>query len=330
MKKIILVILIFIFSTQIYPQSKTHYKAPKMKVWVWGALQNDATENKVPATQFQMKVARLTFLGSFDCGIGYHVMADMYDKGNMRPTLMQAWFSYKINDYVQMKMGQFKYPFGTEAYGPLVKWKFVNPSFVTGKVVKSLGKEGSIFRDIGVQFSGMAKLNKDMALVYKAMVMNGNGANTFENNDTKDFVGFVGFKLPYNIMISGSFFSGKSDTTENAFAATAQINTKKYTAKIEYISATNSMLVGNDITKAGFFAHVTYKLTKHIEAGIRYDSFDPNTAINENSLNRTTLMAAYNFGGLNRIMLNYELRNKDVDKNNKWGNLLTVLFQAAL
>ena len=90
------------------------------------------------------------------------------------------------------------------------------------------------------------------------------------------------------------------------------------------------MLVGDDKTKAGFFAHVTYKITKNIEAGVRYDSFDPNTAVDNNSLNRTTIMAAYNFGGLNRIMLNYELRNKDVDKDNKWGNLLTVLFQAAL
>ncbi len=154
-----------------------------MKVWFWGTLQNDATEDLVPATQFQMKVARLTFFGNFDSGIGYHVMADMYDVSNLRPTLMHAWFSFQANKYLQMKMGQFKYPFGTEAYGALVKWKFVNPSFVTGKVVKSLGKEGSIFRDIGIQFSGIAKINKDFALVYKGMVMNGNGANTFENND---------------------------------------------------------------------------------------------------------------------------------------------------
>ncbi len=326
MKKSILLALILVFSTQLYSQNKI----PKVKIWVWGVLQNDATENIVPTTQFQMRAARIILLGNFNSGIGYHIMADMYDQGNNRPTLMQAWFSYKINHYLQMRMGQFKYPFGTEAYGPLVKWKFVNPSFVTGKVVKSLGKEGSIFRDIGVQFSGMAKMNKDFTFVYKAMVMNGNGANTFENNDAKDFVGFVGLKLPYNIMISGSFFSGKSDTTENAFATTVQIDTKKYTAKVEYISATNSMLVGDDKTKAGFFAHVTYKITKNIEAGVRYDSFDPNTAVDDNSLNRTTIMAAYNFGGLNRIMLNYELRNKDVDKDNKWGNLLTVLFQAAL
>lgn len=254
MKKFILLALILFLSTQIYSQSKTQYKSPKMKLWVWGSLQNDATENKIPATEFQMRAARIILLGKFNSGVGYHIMADMYDKGNMRPTLMQAWFSYDFNKYLQMRMGQFKYPFGTEAYGPLVKWKFINPSYVTGKVVKTLGNEGSIFRDIGLQLSGIAKINKNFAFVYKAMVMNGNGANTFENNDTKDIVGFAGIKLPYNAMISGSFFNGKSDTSESAIAVTAQIDAKKYTAKFEFISANYSKLVGNDISKTGFFA----------------------------------------------------------------------------
>jgi len=333
MKKFILLVLILVFTTQVYSQSKTPYKAPKMKVWVLGLFNSDQTENKVPSSEFKIFVARLTFSGSFNNGIGYHVMGDFYDRGNLRATLMQAWFSYKVTDYAQFRMGQFKYPFGTEAYGPLVKWKFINPSFATLKIVKTLGMEGQIFRDIGVQFSGKAKINKDFALIYKAMVMNGNGANVIENNDAKDIVGFVGFKLPFNTMVSGSFFKGKSglavNTTEideSAFAVTAQIDNKKYSAKVEYISATNKLV--KDVTKTGFFAYATYKITKHIEAGARYDSFDANTAVEEDLLNRTTIMAAYNFGGLNRIMLNYELRNNE--KNDKWGNLLTVLFQAAL
>ena len=341
MKKIVLFVLILVLSNQVFSQSKSTYKPPKIKVWVWGILQNDATENIVPATQFQMRAARVILLKNFNNGMGFHIMGDFFDKGNsvnkasLRPTLMQAWFSYKISDFVQLRMGQFKYPFGSEAYGPLVKWKFINPSFVTGKIVKKLGMEGSIFRDIGIQFSGTAKLNKDFAFVYKAMIMNGNGANTFENNNSKDFVIHAGIKVPFNVIVSGAFYNGTSGVTgettkeidENGITLTAQVNNKKYTAKFEYITLTKK-LPTKDLTSAGFFGYATYKVTPHIEVGARYDNFDANTDIEKDLLNRTTIMAAYNFGGLNRIMLNYELRNNE--KNDTWGNLLTLLFQAAL
>jgi hypothetical protein len=335
MKKFILLALILIFSTQIHSQNKAPYKAPKMKVWVLGLLNYDQTENKVPSSEFKIFVARLTFSGNFNNGIGYHVMGDFYDRGNLRATLMQAWFSYKITDYAQLRMGQFKYPFGSEAYGPLVKWKFINPSFVTLKIVKTLGMEGRIFRDIGIQLSGDTKINKSFAFVYKAMIMNGNGANVLENNNSKDIVLHAGIKVPYNVIISGAFYKGTSgiasETTnevdENGITLTAQVNNKKYSAKFEYISLTKK-LPTKDLTSAGYFAYATYKVTPHIEFGARYDNFDANTDVEEDLLNRTTIMAAYNFGGLNRIMLNYELRNNE--KNDKWGNLLTVLFQAAL
>ncbi|MEE9429446.1 MAG: porin [Melioribacteraceae bacterium] len=336
MKKFILLLLVLVFTTQIYSQGKTPYKAPTFKVWVMGDFHMDDTENLVPASGFQMRAARLIFSGKLDNGFGYHAMGDFFDQGNARPVLMQAWISYDASNYAQFRMGQFKYPFGTEAYGPLVKWKFINPSFVTGKLVKKLGMEGSIFRDIGIQAAGTAKFSKDFSLGYKAMIMNGNGANTIENNDAKDIVGQATFKLPYNISLLGSFFAGQTsligdasttDVDENAIALTGQIYTKKYSAKFEYITSTKK-LPTKDFVSAGFFGHATYMITKQIEAGVRYDNFDANTDVENDLLNRTTIMAAYYFNGINRISLNYELRNNE--KNDKWGNLLTVQFQAAL
>lgn len=141
------------------------------KVWVLGDYHYDDTENLVPVTAFQLRAARLIFSGKLANGFGYRAMGDFFDQGNVRPILMQAWVSYDVNEYAQFRMEQFNYPFGTEAYGPLVKWKFITPSYVTGKVVKTLGVDGSIFRDIGIQLSGMAKINMDFALLYKAMVM---------------------------------------------------------------------------------------------------------------------------------------------------------------
>lgn len=142
-------------------------------------------------------------------------------------------------------------------------------------------------------------------------------------------------KLPHNIVLSGSFFSGTSglvsdvttEVDESAIAVTGQVFNKIYSAKVEYISATKKF-PSTEVVSTGYFANATYMITKHIEVGVRCDNFDGNTEVEDDLLNRTTIMTGYNLNGINRIMLNYELRNKE--KVESLGNLLTVQFQAAL
>ncbi|MEN8194527.1 MAG: porin, partial [Bacteroidota bacterium] len=299
----------------------------------WGSYQWNDAEGKIPQTKFGVNVARLIVKGEFAENLSYHLMTDFWTHEGIRPILMQTWLQYNTGKYAQFRVGQFKYPFGIEAYPALIKWKFMNPSYVTGGIAKKLGKEGAFFRDIGAQVAGTAVISKDFALLYKAMIMNGNGSNVFENNNSKDLVGNVGLKLPYNIIVGGSYYTGISgdsvDVGENGFAVNVAVKNKKFTAQAEYMSASYELSATNTEKPAGFYVYGTYMILPKIEIGVRYDSFDRNTNSSSNvSMSRTTISTGYYFNSINRIMLNYEIRDdeKDIIK----GNLLSVLFQAAI
>ena len=332
MKKLLLVTATLLLFTHLsFAQEKGGLPMPEFGAWFWGSFQWDDTEGKVPQTKFGINWARLIIKGEFVKDVSYHVMTDFWTYEGIRPILMQAWVQYNTGNYAQIRVGQFKYPFGIEAYPALIKWKFMNPSYVTIGISKKLGKEGAFFRDIGAQVAGTAGISKDFSFFYKAMLMNGNGSNVFENNNSKDLVGNVGFKLPYNVVLGGSYFTGISgdsvDVNENGFAVNAAIKNKKFTAQAEYMSASYE-LATNTEKPAGYYVYGTYMIFPKIEIGARYDSYDRNSNSSNVSMNRTTISAGYYFNPINRIMLYYEIR-KD-DKNDNLGNLLSVLFQAAI
>lgn len=303
---------------------------PALAIWVVPNFTMDESDDIIPANEFNLRHARIIAKSKGIRNWGYHVMAEMFgSQGN--PVLMQAWVSFTVNKYLSLRFGQFKYPFGYEAYPALIFWKFVNPSYVTGGIVKNLGRSGNIFRDIGVQAAGVYPFSEKVTGLYKIMIMNGSGANADDNNDSKDIVGFFGVKLPMNLVIGGSYFKGTyteltDDYDESALGIQVHMHTKKYAVQSEYIMATYKTME-TDIEPSGFYTYGTYKITPAIEAGFRYDVFESNKNADNTGKSRLTLSVGYYFNKINRILLNYEIR--DDDSSDKIGNLLTIQAQAA-
>ncbi len=334
---IITVLLLFGLAANVCAQEKGDtIKIPKFNFWIINNFETDKTEGVT--SKFNLKCARLIVNGEGAKNWGYHGMIDMFDDGNARPVLMQVWIHYKHRKHLNFRFGQFKYPFGAEAYGPIPKWKFVNPSYVTSGIVKQLGIDGSIFRDIGLEAAVNYPLSDNISGIFKAMIMNGTGGNAKENNEPKDLVVYTGVKLPLNITLAGSFYLGKGtiqELDESAFGVQFMLKDKKYTAQAEYIAATYESSLGgvDDIQPNGFYAYGTYKVIPKVEFGLRYDSYERNknaenaegNAIS-NTKSRTTISAAYYLNNLNRIMLNYEIREDDLNEN--LDNLLTITAQA--
>ena len=332
MKKILFVVIALLLQFHSsFAQESSGLTMPKFGAWFIGSFKWDDTEGKVPQTNFAINAARLIVKGDFVKDVSYHVMTDFWTYEGFRPILMQAWVQYNTGRYAQIRVGQFKYPFGIEAYPAIIKWKFLNPSYVTIGIAKKLGKEGAFFRDIGAQVTGSAAISKDFSFFYKAMLMNGNGSNVFENNNSKDLVGNIGLKLPYNVVLGGSYYTGVSgdsvDVNENGFTVNLAVKNKKFTAQAEYMSASYELTTSTE-KPAGFYVYGTYMIFPKIEVGVRYDAYNRNTNSSNVSMNRTTISTGYYFNSINRIMLNYEIRNDD--KNEGLGNLLSVIFQAAI
>ena len=339
-KLLIILIVALSLSANLWAQEKTESKAPNFNIWLGGLYSYNATEGIVPSSNYTIAFARLIAKGNIMNNIDYHIMGDVAGFSDAasglttrRSILMQAWISYKPSTYAQFRVGQFKYPFGIEAYPGLIVWKFIIPSYATIGITKKLGAEGGMFRDIGAQVEGKVSASKDISFFYKAMVMNGNGPNLIDNNNEKDYVGNLGVNLPYNITVAGSYFVGSTYDSnsdgidESAYSANVALKQKKFTVQAEYISATMDF-INKSVKPSGYYVSGTYKVFPEVELGVRYDAYNRDAEVENNSRDRITLQTGYYFSKLNRIMLNYEIRKDDTDAN--LGNILSLLFQVVL
>lgn len=318
----ILFVVLFTFT---FSQDLSKIPTPKLGVWVVSNYQYIDNEDLTPNNKFNLKHARFIVKGKIMKNLSYHAMVDLHDNTEKGPKFMQAWVAYSVHKLLNVRVGQFKYPFGAEAYPSLMKWKFINPSFVTGNIVKKLGSNGSMFRDIGIQVSGLHRFSKDVGLEYKAMVMNGEGGNAAEKNNDKDLVVYAGLKFPHKINIGASVYTGKGgpdgEFSETAFGLQAKFNTKKLAVQAEYITANFDVSPTQEVEPDGFYAYAAYKFLPKFEVGARFDSYKSDSDATEKE--RFTLSTGYYFNPLNRIMLNYEIK-KDMD------NVVTLQFYVGL
>ena len=336
-KSLLSVCFIALTFSSLFGQEKEETKKPepmKWGIWAISSYTWDATENIVPATQFNMAIARVLVNGEPIKDLSYHVMGEWALGAENTPTLLQAWVNYKPTVNMSISAGQFKYPFGYEAYPPIILWKFSNPSYVTTGIVRKLGLTGGKFRDIGIQAAGNFKLSKNFNINFKIMGMNGSGANAAENNNSKDIVGYLGVKIMNFINVGGSFYKGKSlpdtfEVDESAFGVQLQIQKERFSFQAEYIMAKyDANIVRSEVSPKGFYVYGTYMVAPNIEFGVRFDQYDRNINVDDNNQSRTTIALSYLFNRIIRVMFNYEIRNDDTNYN--IGNLLTVTGQIAL
>jgi phosphate-selective porin len=336
----IILLVVVLLSVNVLAQTDNVSKVPKFSVQLGSYYTYDATEAKVPSSTFSIGFARFIAKGNVMDKISYQIMTDLGGLSDAaaglttrRSILMQAWVSYDMNEYAKFRIGQYKYPFGIEGYSSITTWKFASPSYATLNISKKLGTEGRMFRDIGAQVSGKVSANKDISFFYKAMVMNGNGANMYDNNNEKDIVANLGINLPYSITVAGSYFVGKTydanldGINESAFSANVALKQERFTLQAEYISETMDF-INSSVKPSGYYLYGTYRVLPKLEVGARYDAYDRDSEVDNNSQDRITLQTGYYFSKLNRIMINYEIRNDDTDAN--LGNYLALQFQIVL
>ena len=213
----LMIVAAIIANSPIHGQEEGKHFKPTLSPFFWGQAQMVNDETHGESSTFNFKRARFGAKGKLHENIRYHLMIEGLLKnpdGSERVTFLQGWAQYHISPLAEIKIGQFKYPFGYEAYPSFTTWKFINPSAVTVSVVKELGRKSpgsasGYFRDIGAQLGGVYKVTSDYSLEYKIMIFNGNGINNNDDNDQKDFVVNGVFELPAGISIGGSYYSGK-------------------------------------------------------------------------------------------------------------------------
>ncbi len=322
MKSFTSLLLLLFATSMLFAQEKQSIE-PDWGVWIQSSYIQNESDNANPDNTFQINTAMLLVNGKTADKWSFHAMGNVKSQ-----VLMQAWVKYQVDKYLSLRAGQFKYPFGYEAYGPLVRWKFVSPSFITTNIVKKLGAEGSLYRDTGLAAETLFPFSDTFKLHVKAMVFNGTGPNTTDNNNKKDLAAFVGAEIQKHFLAGLSVYSGsrpwnEQELDESALGFLFRYQKQSLTVQSEYIRAKYESYTSlENITPEGYYLYTTYMFPKNIEAGFRFDKYNDDQGSEKS---RSTLSAGYYFNPLNRLLINYEI----IDDENT-GNLLTILFQAAL
>ncbi|PKK82531.1 MAG: hypothetical protein CVT49_13335 [candidate division Zixibacteria bacterium HGW-Zixibacteria-1] len=310
-------------------------------VWLQTGLLTEDDNDTSPS--FIFRSARFGFFGEATTDIEYHLMIEALQGSTFDPKLYQAWIGYKIGKEFGIRVGQFKYPFGIEAYPGIVYWKFINPSYVTEAIVKEMGRKGvdeesGVYRDIGIEAAGRHEFDRDYSANYNFMLMNGNGINTTDDNDHKDVVVHGNLNTPSGLKLGVSYFQGKSVSatddrglSESAFGFdfvwVNKINDRDFRLQGELITAIYEA-PGRDPEPWGYYLYGSYFFTREIELGLRYDFYNPDALAPEvDNWKRATLMFGYSFARDQMIRINYEIID---DENDDMDYIFQVLCQIAL
>ncbi len=325
MKQLLIILLtVLITGTVLTAQEQT---TSSFTGWLITNYRNDF--RKTGVNSFGFRNIRLIYKGGYNQKLSYFMVADMVGTRDKKPMFLQGWLDYALNDNFSVRMGQYKYPFGMEAYPSVMTWKFVNVSLGTSAIVSKLGRAGGSYRDIGLQLSGHFPLSESLALRTKMMIMNGNGINTADDGSAKDYVFRASLETTEGITAGFSYFQGVNqqqiqDLGETAWDVFVSVRKEQYTAQAEYISASYQQAGMADITPAGFYIYGTYMFLPGWEGGIRYDTYNANRHLAVQNESRISLGLAYYLNTLNRIALNYEFSTKNSP------DLLTIQFYGTI
>lgn len=213
------------------------------------------------------------------------------DKG---PRVVDAFIEWQKFDFLRVKLGQFKRPFGFEnPYSPL-KVGYGCYSQATMKLASIGDRNGehkSSGRDLGVQLQGdlLPAADGHKWIHYQLGFFNGQGINHADKDHHKDLIGGLWISPIKDLAIGGFGWNGKY--TNEKYNATPEANQLKsvkrvrwgvgmkyesdWTVRGEYMSS-----VGGKVTNAAapdrsdaWYATVGVPVTKDLKFYARYDCY---------------------------------------------------------
>lgn len=274
----------------------------------------DAPDSRFPVNdRFLVRRARLTVKGSFAEDIDFTFQSE-FGNGNMsantayRAQLTDLFVRWKKFDFAAVQVGQFKTPFGYEQLLPDTKNPFVERSLPNDRL--TLG------RQIGAMVSGDFL---DQRLSYSVGAFSGNGVNN-GGNDNENFltvgrVAGVPVKTKAVTITAGAnaFTSddglGAAAVQRDGYGLDLQFKAGRFDGGAEWLCVDANPAAGVDTTADGWSAHVGYMiLAEKLRAGLRYETYDPDTDTADDESKSWTLGLTYFLKGDDlKFSLNYVL-----------------------
>lgn len=254
-------------------------------------------DSTVPGTvndPFFFRRCEMKFSGSFaNNSLQYVVMIDPVGVPAATKNLIQDYFlTYTPVKYLDLTVGQAKYPQGMEGRTSSAKLEFINRSTLGSS--NGFGDQ----RDLMIQVSGTkVPLAQDLTFDYALAAVSGQGRNNAENNNNKDEAARLGLQYQ-GLWLGGSVYDGFEQAPGAATALEmwrvgleAQwvlegVLAPKDNLKFQGEWGQGSLVNENGSTKAafsaasggtgacGFYFEGLYRMD-NTRVGVRYELWDP-------------------------------------------------------
>lgn len=336
---------------------------------------NKVAPDQTSTSSFFLRRARIGVRGvmsPIDEKINYFIMAEFGKNGITRENPVALTDASVTLNYIpgaRIRIGQFKLPIAEEALQSvpvvyaynnfsnvldnLVQERFMVPNaayagtpIAAGSAAANVVGSTSAFRDIGIQVYDWFPVGK-WEYAYAAMVSNGNGINTTDNNGNRDVTArlqasyIFGGKGPLREDLTGWVWRQQGNRLfggSNYRRVREGLGFKYWKKPLrisgEYMRGsgmiftglnppfndlaantfTNTIALGSGNKANGWYLESGYFVMPKWELDLRYDTFDrlTNNAAQERKFNTWTLGTQYHFSPKARLTLNYEFRNQKV------------------
>ncbi len=289
------------------------------KLSIGGYLQaqaegGDAPDDRFPLNnRFLVRRARITLKGSFAEDIDFTFQSEFGNSNlgttsNYRAQATDAFLVWKKFSFANVTVGQFKTPYGYEQLLPDTKLPFAERSLPNDRL--------TLYRQIGAMVSGDIVAQR---LAYAVGAFNGNGVNQ-GGNDNESFltVGRVSgapVKTKGLTLTTGANgfatddSAGASSLRREGFGFDAQLAAGRLDSAVEWLRMDSDRLGAGDAVAEGWSAHLGYYLLANkLRAGVRFETYDPDTsAAGDDSATWTLGLNYYLKGDDLKLTLNYLL-----------------------
>lgn len=243
--------------------------------------------------------ARLNIKGSFGNDWGFKIESDfgantVGASSGYRAQLTDGYVDWTPHATAQLRLGQFKTPFGWEQLMPDTQNPFVERPLASDRLTLS--------RQIGVSLSGAFA---DGRADYSVGVFNGNGVNTSNNDNSaflsvarvsaKAWTGTVQEKPAVWSVGANAFTThntGSFTGRKEGFGLDTQLKAGPAIVRAEWLRNTSDPATGATVEADGWHFTALYDLTKAWQLAARFETFDANTATANNETD--TLVFGFN------------------------------------
>lgn len=165
----------------------------------WQTAEKDGDSEGTSGTEyqqrFQVRNVRVSLEGQLLKPLDWYMRVDLCDRGKMK--FLDAWMRWRFTPEWGAKMGQFRVPFGVDAFRAPGTYIFANRSFI--------GKQMANVRQVGLQFG---YYGRRVPLTVEAGVFN---SAPMADHDVwqkgMDYAAKAIITLPTNVSLSAGFLS---------------------------------------------------------------------------------------------------------------------------